>query len=274
MRRKRQPNGECGKVTHTNYFFRPPLCDDFVRGFAAVLLGECLLFCGDDVQVGSVCAEKQKLFQSPHLGAPANPPLSLAPQAKAIAHDAILGRAGLAKFLAVADGLRTHPAVMHPVPGADLFRFAASHARRWLCRALIHPPTLPQMTALRRRPFWTPTCAPFWSILKAGFKPTSPPAPPRPRGGRPRPRKRTPWHRLSPRLLPWKSECLNRDRKIGGWSAARRRAQRRALGLTLPPSPSGNCANFAPRPRPRRPRRHSQWPTGACLPTLQRFKVR
>lgn len=212
-------------------------------------------------------------FEFPHLAAPASPPISLAPQAKAIAHDAILGRAGLAKFLAVADGLRTHPAVMHPVPGAELPRFAASHARHWLSCALIYLPTSPQMTALRRRPFWTPTCAPFWSILRAGFKPTSPPAPPRPRGGRPRPRKRTPWHRHSPRLLPWKSECLNRDRKIGGRSAARRRARAQSPASLSTPSFSGNCANFAPRPRPRRPRQRSQWPMAACLPTLQRFKV-
>ena len=55
----------CGQVIDLHHFLRPPLCDDFVRGFAAVLLGECLLFCGDDVQVGAVLGCENAVFGNP-----------------------------------------------------------------------------------------------------------------------------------------------------------------------------------------------------------------
>ena len=55
----------CEQVTDLHHFLRPPLCDDFVRGFAAVLLGECLLFCGDDVQVGAVLGCENAVFGNP-----------------------------------------------------------------------------------------------------------------------------------------------------------------------------------------------------------------
>lgn len=54
---------------------RPPLCDDFVRAFAAVLLGECLLFCGDNVKVNSARAEKLERFGIRlNFAAPRRPP--------------------------------------------------------------------------------------------------------------------------------------------------------------------------------------------------------
>lgn len=161
-------------MTPLPHFRRPLLCDDIMRGFAAVLLGECLLFCGQDVQVGSLCAEKKRNVCAPHLGPPSNAPTSPPLQAKAVAHDAILGRAGLAKFLAVADCLRTHPTVTGPVPGAELAWFHESHVRRWRWHALIQSPLAPQMTAPRLRRCWTPTCVPFWPTLTVGSKPTSP----------------------------------------------------------------------------------------------------
>lgn len=85
-----------------------------------MLLGECLLFCGDDVQVGTVESGQNAVFATiPPTALTQPPPSPPSPQAKAVAHDAILGRAGLAKFLAVADGLRTHPAVVGRVPGEE-----------------------------------------------------------------------------------------------------------------------------------------------------------
>ena len=47
------------------------------------------------------------------------PTLFPSSQSKAVAHDAIMGRIGLAKFLAVADAMRMHPALTEPDPGAS-----------------------------------------------------------------------------------------------------------------------------------------------------------
>lgn len=128
-----------------------------MRGFAAVLLGECLLFCGEDVQVGTVEGGELAVFAQAPQTALLNPPLSpLSPQAKAVAHDAILGRAGLAKFLAVADGLRTHPAVVGRVPGeaqstllcvARLPFCAAPRSHPPLCSADDRPASTPVLDA-------------------------------------------------------------------------------------------------------------------------------
>ena len=68
-------------------------------------------------------------------------PFPPSPQAKAVAQDAILGRAGLAKFLAVADGLRTHPAVLGRVPGEAQVTVSCV-ARVPLCVALCSYPSL------------------------------------------------------------------------------------------------------------------------------------
>lgn len=232
------------------------------------------MFCGEDVQVGSLCAEKKRNVCAPHLGPPSNAPTSPPPQAKAVAHDAILGRAGLAKFLAVADCLRTHPTVTGPVPGAELAWFHESHVRRWRWHALIQSPLAPQMTAPRRRRCWTPTCVPFWPTLRVGSKPTSPLGRRRRLGGRLRPLKPRRWHKHSPTLLPSKSERVNQDRKFEGAGRARATLTQVSLTSLSLSRPSGNCANCAPRLRPPRPLPRSQWPTAAYLPTSPRCKVR